>query len=307
MPITASYVSFLVHPSTPDASQRKPNPGAAPHAKRRYVDAVLPAVLALVRNADAARREDGARMLRALVSKCSTVEAVDRALDQTLAVLRGSEGKLTQLNQRVGMYGALAALCDVRGRGKQVRIESHIGALSLRGWRYYSKVDICGGGWWSGHFRRCGCMFRGCTWLTRRALPQVVDLAVKMTEAITTAYNDEVNEDARVVLLAGLSVWLVRCSAWPAATLELVTAGVKSKEEKVRRAFLHTLLAACAVPELLLAAVGVVQTLQDHVVAGQVKLKQRPNLGFRNKPNPRVSTANIAPKLPAPSQGAEES
>jgi hypothetical protein len=95
---------------------------------------VLPAVLALVRNADAARREDGVRMLRALVAKCSTLEVVDRALDQTLAVLRGSEGKLTQLNQRVGMYGALVALCDVRGRGKQVRVGSHVGALSLRGW-----------------------------------------------------------------------------------------------------------------------------------------------------------------------------
>jgi len=111
--------------------------------------------------------------------------------------------------------------------------------------------------------------------------PQVVDLAVKTTEAITTAYKDEVNEDARVVLLAGLSVWLVRCSAWPAATLELVTAGVKSKEEKVRRACLHTLLAACAVPELLLPAVGVVQTLQDHVVAGQVRARDSTSVSKR--------------------------
>jgi hypothetical protein len=106
-----------------------------------------------------------------------------------------------------------------------------------------------------------------------------VELAEKTTAAITTAYKDEVSEDARLVLLAGLSVWLVRCSAWPAATLELLTAGVKAKEEKLRRACLHTLLAACAVPELLLAAVGVVQTLQDHVVAGQVRVKERRHLG----------------------------
>lgn len=143
----------------------------------RYVSAVLPAVLALVRNADAARRDDGARMLRALVAKCSTLDVVAEALAQTVAVLQGSEGKLSQLTQRVGVYGALAALSDVRGK-----------AAALAG---------------------------------------------QATEAIAAAYVDEVNEEAKVVLLGALSPWLVRCTAWPPAALELVAAGVKAKEEKV--------------------------------------------------------------------------
>jgi hypothetical protein len=67
-------------------------------------------------SSDAARREEGLAIVRALAVKSSSaLDVVSAGVDLVVDVLNGKKGKLTQVYQRQGMYATLAATAAVQG------------------------------------------------------------------------------------------------------------------------------------------------------------------------------------------------
>eukprot|EP00899_Mesostigma_viride_P018162 jgi/Mesvir1/26347/Mv22521-RA.1 len=91
---------------------------ATPLDMSKYAEALVPGTVQLCRHADAALRDDAAGVAGQLAAQCSDYDAVATAVEATQAVLKGSEGRLQQHYQRLGVVAVLQAFSRVpKGKG----------------------------------------------------------------------------------------------------------------------------------------------------------------------------------------------
>ncbi|KAK3271796.1 hypothetical protein CYMTET_19878, partial [Cymbomonas tetramitiformis] len=90
------------------------------HDMSKCIPEILPSLLQLIRNAEEARRDSAASIITSLAKQCSNFDTIESAVDAIQAILKGSEGRLAQVHQRLGMMQSLSCLCAVPGRGKAV-------------------------------------------------------------------------------------------------------------------------------------------------------------------------------------------
>eukprot|EP00959_Pyramimonas_sp_CCMP1952_P466782 9490538-Pyramimonas_sp.AAC.1 len=65
----------------------------------RYLKDMLPAALLMARAGDEARRQEGLAVVKAMAVKSTSLDSLGEAVEAVVAVLKGSEGKLTQVGE----------------------------------------------------------------------------------------------------------------------------------------------------------------------------------------------------------------